>query len=89
MLFLGRNTQQWLALIAVLLQVGKQFVPEGATVGGVSVSTVFDGATAIVAAIMGWVAQTSTTPVTDPRLPNGTVVTTTDANGNKTGTTTV
>lgn len=77
MLFLGRSTIQWLGLIAVLLQILKQFIPDELDAARLAV----DFLTAVDAALITWVAQTSTTPVNDPQLKVGTLVRMTDAGG--------
>lgn len=77
MLFLGRSTIQWLSLIAVLLQVVRQFIPDAQDTARLAI----DAATAIVAALIAWVAQTSTTPTSDPQLAAGTLVRVTDDKG--------
>lgn len=75
-MILGRNSLQWLGLLAVLLQIAKQFlgsIPEA--------GVVLDFLTAIDAALMTWIAQTSTTPTADPQLVAGTMVRITDKAG--------
>lgn len=74
----GRNSLQWLGLVAVLLQVGKQFVPAGVPT---YIGTLLDFLTAVDAALMAWIAQTSTTPTNDPQLKSGTLVRVTDESG--------
>jgi hypothetical protein len=79
-LFLGRSTIQWLGLIAIVLTITSQFVPAGTLA-----ATIIAFLIAVDGAAVLWVAQTSTTPTTSPRLQAGTPVGLLDASGKSTG----
>ena len=74
-MFLGRSTPQWLALISALagttqvivLVAAPQFDP-------VQVGIVIGGITTGLGAVIAFLANTATTPISDPRLPAGTTV---------------
>jgi hypothetical protein len=77
MMFLGRNTVQWLALVALLLQAVSQFFPDLPPLG----QTILNFLTGVDAILIAWIVQTSVTPISDPRLTVGTVVTVTNPAG--------
>lgn len=67
-MFLGRNTVLWLGLVTAAVQFARTLFPD---VPG----EVWDGLTALLGAVIALVAATSTTPTSDPRLPEGQSVT--------------
>lgn len=88
-MFLGRKTAVWLAgITAIVGAVGLIIVTLGLA-DPATVATIGGAVVAILAAIIGIIANTILTPVTDPRLPSGTQVTVTDQQGNITGSTKV
>lgn len=78
----GRNTVIWMGAITVTLQFLKQVVVAMfPAYDHDTVELVFDGLTAVIGAWIALVANTSTTPVADPRLPIGTIVSVTGGTG--------
>ncbi len=67
-MFLGRNTVLWLGLITAAVQFARTLFPDVP-------ANVWDGLTALLGAVIALVAATSTTPVSSPRLAEGTEVT--------------
>lgn len=78
-MILGRNTQQWMGLItalAGLLTASLPIVaPDG--IGGIEVTgliTLVGLVTTFLGSFIAFIAATSTTPTSDPRLPIGQTV---------------
>jgi hypothetical protein len=81
-MFLGRSTPQWLGLITAItgaLQIAMPILFP--TIDPVQLTVVLGAATTILGAIIAFIAQTSTTPIKDPQLAEGTSVRVTDATG--------
>jgi hypothetical protein len=79
-MILGRSTVVWMSLITVLLQFLNQAVPLFfPDIDKEALNTLFNGLTGVVAAAIALIAKTSTTPISDPRLPIGTIVNGTSA----------
>lgn len=76
-MFLGRNTVQWLALFALILQAVGQFYPQI----NPTIQSALNFATGVDAILIAWITQTGTTPTSDPRLVKGTSVTVTNEAG--------
>lgn len=68
MLFLGRNTVLWMGAITAAVQLARVVLPAVD-------AHVWDALTALLGALIALVAATSTTPTSDPRLPEGASVT--------------
>lgn len=81
-MFLGRSTIQWTGLISALtatLQVLiVTLVPD---VDATVVATVLGAIGVFLGVLIAFIANTSTTPVADPQLQQGTMVRVTDENG--------
>lgn len=83
-MILGRNTQQWLGLISafvalltvVLVQVG---------LDPVAVATILGAIGTFLGVLVAFIANTSTTPISDPQLKVGTSVRVTDESGTMIG----
>lgn len=85
-MFLGRSTVQWTALFASLGGFAQlvivQAFPE---VDPVAVATTIGALIGVLGALIAFIANTSTTPTADPRLPIGTMVQATDPSGTVVG----
>ena len=89
-MFLGRSTPQWAALIAAFAALTQIIIVNAAPdLDPVQVATVLGALTLALNALIAFLANTATTPIMDPRLQAGTVVSVTDAKGTVTGTTKV
>lgn len=81
-MFLGRSTPQWLGLITAItgaLQIALPILLPG--MDPVQLTVVLGAITAILGALIAFIANTSTTPVKDPQLQEGTMVRVTDKGG--------
>ena len=89
-MFLGRSTPQWLGLITAVtgaLQIALPILLPG--VDPVQLTVVLGAITAILGALIAFIANTSTTPIKDPQLVEGTSVRVTNQAGTVIGHSTV
>jgi hypothetical protein len=86
-MILGRNTQQWLGLITAFLStLGTVLVvafPE--RFDPTSLTVIFGAIGAFMGVAIAFVANTYTTPVSDPQLVQGTMIRVTDDAGRMVG----
>lgn len=81
-MLLGRSTVQWMGLIAALSGLLQVILPTLLpTVNPVTLTVVLGAITAFLGVFIAFLANTSTTPVADPQLKEGTMVRVTDETG--------
>jgi uncharacterized membrane protein len=81
-MLLGRSTVQWVGLISALLATIQTVVlvafPE---VDGEQVALILGAIGSVLGVLVAFIANTSTTPVNDPQLKQGTQIRITDESG--------
>jgi hypothetical protein len=80
-MILGRSTPQWVGLITAVAGFLQVVLPLTIAVDATVLSTILGSATALLGVFIAFLANTSTTPVNDPRLKAGTMVQVTDDEG--------
>ena len=81
-MFLGRNTIQWTALIGSFVSALQIILPIIApTVDPVQIATILGTIGVLLGALIAFIANSSTTPVGDPQLKEGTIVRVTNEAG--------
>lgn len=86
-MILGRNTQQWLGLIAALsglLQILVTVLKPD--LDPATVTVLLGAGTTFLGVLIAFIANTSTTPIADPKLVQGTSVQVMDTSGKVIGT---
>lgn len=81
-MFLGRSTVQWTGLISAVVAALQILIPIWFPgVDPVQVATTLGTIGILLGVLIAFIANTSTTPVADPQLKEGTMVRVTDATG--------
>lgn len=81
-MFLGRSTMQWMGLISSLTGFLQIVVPTVfPEIDAKVLAVVLGSMTVFLGALIAFIANTSTTPINDPQLKEGTLVRVTDDAG--------
>jgi len=86
-MILGRSTVQWTALISAGAGLAQVLAVTLTTLDPTVVATILGAATLFLGSFIAFLANTQTTPTSDPRLKAGTDVTVLNAEGDATGAT--